>query len=235
LSIYFRIALRFKHFRGIDVMTAESAEQRRFKMTFTIDTDNNISAFATQEEAAASTTNPFESFASQKELTQLASAWPAERLVAIWNSLPGVEPVTTFKTAKAGATKIWGSIQGLGEAAEPAKPKADKKAKGGAKAAKGAPAKDKATKKATPAKNAPKAKKAAKKEESAGPRAGSKTAQVVALLQRKNGATLPEIMEKMGWQKHTVRGFVAGAMKKAGYAVESFKSDKGERTYRINE
>jgi hypothetical protein len=66
------------------------------------------------------------------------------------------------------------------------------------------------------------------------PRAGSKTAQVVAMLQRKNGATLPEIMEKMGWQKHTVRGFMAGAMKKAGYTVESFKPDGGERTYKIN-
>ena len=41
---------------------------------------------------------------------------------------------------------------------------------------------------------------------------------------------LAEIMDKMGWQRHTVRGFMAGAMKKAGYAVESFKSDKGERT-----
>ena len=54
------------------------------------------------------------------------------------------------------------------------------------------------------------------------------------MLKRKNGATLAEIMEKMGWQRHTVRGFMAGAMKKAGYAVESFKSEKGERTYRIN-
>jgi len=27
---------------------------------------------------------------------------------------------------------------------------------------------------------------------------------------------------------------MAGAMKKAGYAVESFQSDKGDRTYRIN-
>jgi len=27
---------------------------------------------------------------------------------------------------------------------------------------------------------------------------------------------------------------MAGAMKKGGYAVESFKSDKGDRTYRIN-
>jgi len=56
---------------------------------------------------------------------------------------------------------------------------------------------------------------------------------VVSLLQRKNGVTLVEIMEKMGWQRHTVRGFMAGAMKRAGHTVESFKSDKGERTYRI--
>ena len=65
-------------------------------------------------------------------------------------------------------------------------------------------------------------------------RPGSKSAQVVAMLQRDNGATLAEIMEKMGWQKHTVRGFIAGAMKKAGYTVESFKPEGGERTYRIN-
>ena len=74
----------------------------------------------------------------------------------------------------------------------------------------------------------------AKAEEAAGPREGSKTAQVVAMLQRKNDATLTEIMEKMGWQRHTVRGFMAGAMKKAGHTVESFKSEKGERTYRVN-
>jgi hypothetical protein len=87
---------------------------------------------------------------------------------------------------------------------------------------------------ATPNKKAHKAKKAAKAEESVGPREGSKTARVVAMMQRKDGATLAEIMEQMGWQKHTVRGFMAGAMKKAGYTVESFKPEGGERTYRIN-
>src|SRR4051794_25753445 len=56
-----------------------------------------------------------------------------------------------------------------------------------------------------------------------GPREGSKAAQVVSLLQRDKGATLAEIMERMGWQKHTVRGFIAGAIKKAGYVVESFR------------
>jgi hypothetical protein len=55
------------------------------------------------------------------------------------------------------------------------------------------------------------------------------------MLQRKGGATLSEIMDKMGWRKHTVRGFMAGAMKKAGYTVESFKPEGGERTYRINQ
>jgi hypothetical protein len=66
------------------------------------------------------------------------------------------------------------------------------------------------------------------------PREGSKMAQVVAMMQRKNGASISEIMHQMGWLKHTVRGFVAGALKKAGYTVESFKPQGGERTYRIN-
>jgi hypothetical protein len=220
-------------------MTAQSvAPRRKIMKTFTIDSENNITAFGTPEEAAATTTTPFDTFASQKELAELAAGWPAERLVSIWNSLAGVVAVEKFKSSKAGASRIWTRIQSLGEAAKPkaaaAKPKAGKKAKGGAQAAKGAPAKAKATKKTTTGKNAPKAKKAAKAEEAAGPREGSKTAQVVAMLQRKNGATLPEIMEKMQWQKHTVRGFMAGAMKKARYTVESFKPDGGERTYRIN-
>ena len=90
------------------------------------------------------------------------------------------------------------------------------------------------SKKTTSAKGPAKRAKAAPSRKSAAPREGSKTAQVVALLLRKNGAALAEIMDQMGWQKHTVRGFMAGAMKKAGYTVESFKSDKGERTYRIN-
>ena len=206
--------------------------------TFTINDENNIVAFASPEEAAAATTTPFDSFSSQQELSELAKAWPADRLVAIWNSLPGVTPVKGFKSAKAAVGRIWERIRKLGE---PEKPKADKpepkakrKAKGGAQAAKGAPAKGKAAKKATAAKNAPRGKKAAKAQETAPPREGSKTAQVVAMLQRKNGATLAEIVDKMGWQGHTVRGFMAGAMKKAGYTVESFKPEGGERTYRIN-
>src|ERR1700716_2554951 len=125
--------------------------------TFTIDTDNNISAFATPAEAAATTTTPFDTFASQKELASLLG--PADRQVAIWNSLAGVTPGKKFKNAKAAAAKIWERIQGLGGTAKPkgdAKPKAEAKVKGGTRAVKGAPAKAKATKEPTPAKKAPK-------------------------------------------------------------------------------
>jgi hypothetical protein len=106
-------------------------------------------------------------------------------------------------------------------------------AKVGAQEPQGEPAEGAPIKKASRAKT-PKAKKETKSAESAGPREGSKTAQVVAMLKTANGATLEEIMTKMGWQKHTVRGFMAGAMKKAGYTVESFKSEAGARSYRIN-
>src|SRR5580658_1558914 len=147
----------------MNVSDTVSREKERQKMTtFTIDTDNNISAFATQVEAAAAITTAYELFTTEKELAQLAGAWPAERLVAVYNSLPGAKPVKKFKTVATGASKIWKSIQGLGEAvqpvAEPVKPKAQKKAKGGAPAAQDAPSKDKASKKATPSKKAPKAK-----------------------------------------------------------------------------
>jgi hypothetical protein len=189
---------------GSDTVNREKA--RTEMKTFTIDTDNNISAFATQEEASATTDGSMDTFSNQKELAQLAGAWPVGRLLAIWNSLPGVKQVKGFPSAQAGVNRIWERIQGLGEAE---KPKAGRKAKAGAQAAKSAPAKAKRAKKTDivkAVKNTPqaKAKKVAAAEVYAGPRAGSKTAQVVALLQRKNGATLAEIMEKMGWQKHTV-------------------------------
>jgi hypothetical protein len=196
--------------------------------TFTIDADNNITAFPTPDEAAAAVTAGAQSFDSQQELAQLAAAWPAERLLAVRNSLPGDTPVTKLKDPKAAIRRIWARIQHLGE---PAKPKAERKASAGTQPAKGAPAKAKAKQKTSKARVAKAARKARPQKGAA--REGSKAAQVVAMLHRKGGATLTEIMSTTGWQKHTVRGFIAGAMKKAGHPVESFKPEGGERTYRI--
>ena len=221
---------------------------------FTIDNENNITAFATAAAAAAASTTPFDLFTDQKELAELLASWPAERLVATYNSLPGVKPIKSLKDPKTAASKIWERVAKLGQmvasepvaakpAAVPAKPKPTKKAQGGRQSAKGAPAKGNAGKKATPAKAAPKGKKAAKAKEaqkateSGAPktaRAGSKSEEVIAMLRRKGGATLAEIMAHTGWQRHTTRGWVSGFLgKKMGIAVESFKSDKGDRTYRL--
>jgi hypothetical protein len=212
------------------VVTAQSAAFKEKHMTiFTIDEQNNITAFAGPEEATAANTTPFDIFGSERELAELVAGWPATRLVTLWNSLPGVTRVKRFKSLKAAVARVWKRIQGLGEAP----PKVERKTHVGAGSPQGAPAPRKAAH-STAVQHAPKGRKVAPARDPAAPRKGSKTAQVVAMLQRKNGATLAEIVEKMGWQKHTVRGFMAGAMKKAGYHVESFKSAGGQRTYRLN-
>jgi hypothetical protein len=70
---------------------------------------------------------------------------------------------------------------------------------------------------------------------SARPRAGSKQARVIGLLQRPEGATIDEIASAMEWQRHTVRGLISGALrKKLGLDIVSEKTDRG-RFYRISE
>jgi hypothetical protein len=65
-------------------------------------------------------------------------------------------------------------------------------------------------------------------------RGGTKQAQLIAMLRRKEGATIAQIVAATGWQPHTVRGAFAGALKKKlGLTVTSEKVDGGERTYRL--
>ena len=65
-------------------------------------------------------------------------------------------------------------------------------------------------------------------------RKSSKTEQAIAMMKRPGGATLKQLMDTLGWQAHTVRGFVAGTLtKKMGLTVASTKPAGGERTYSI--
>ena len=54
------------------------------------------------------------------------------------------------------------------------------------------------------------------------------------LLGRREGATIEELQVATGWQQHSVRGFLAGAVKKKlGLTLLSEKPDAGPRHYRI--
>jgi hypothetical protein len=68
--------------------------------TFTIDGENNITAFASLKEATAADIAGAAHFGTQDELAKLAATWPGSRLVEIWNSLPGVIPVKKFTDRK---------------------------------------------------------------------------------------------------------------------------------------
>lgn len=65
-------------------------------------------------------------------------------------------------------------------------------------------------------------------------REGSKQAQLIGMLKRPEGASIEEIVAAFGWQAHTVRGAIAGALKKKlGLDVTSEKVDGRGRVYRI--
>ena len=65
-------------------------------------------------------------------------------------------------------------------------------------------------------------------------RAGTKQAQVIALLQRPEGATIAEIAEATSWQSHTARGAISGAIKKKlGLPVTTEKVDGRGTVYRL--
>ena len=58
---------------------------------------------------------------------------------------------------------------------------------------------------------------------------------VLTLLSRREGATIPEMMQATEWQQHSVRGFLAGTVKrKLGFSLISSKSEGELRRYRID-
>jgi len=64
-------------------------------------------------------------------------------------------------------------------------------------------------------------------------RTDSKQARLTAMLQAPEGATITEIAETLEWQSHTVRGAIAGALKKKlGLDVTSEKIEGRDRAYR---
>lgn len=66
------------------------------------------------------------------------------------------------------------------------------------------------------------------------PRAGTKQAQLIEMLRAEGGATIDEIATALDWRSHTVRGALAGALKKRlGLTITSEKVEGRGRVYRI--
>lgn len=183
---------------------------------FTIDADNNIVFLQKSREAEAGT----EKFASETDLEILAQQWDASRLVEIWNSLTGVKPVQRFQSRSVGCKRIWTFIQKLRDANEQAPAVEEKKSK---RASKGA--------KQTKAAVAARTKKA---EVATGAKPGSKADIILGLIGRPTGATIEELMKAADWQRHSVRGFIAGTVgTKMGLTVVSSKDEDGSRRYTL--
>jgi hypothetical protein len=64
--------------------------------------------------------------------------------------------------------------------------------------------------------------------------APSKQNACLALLTRPNGATIEDLQSATGWQTHSIRGFLAGAVKKKlGLTLVSSKANGEVRRYRV--
>ena len=82
---------------------------------------------------------------------------------------------------------------------------------------------------ATPARSKAKAKAAKpgrpERAEKPTPRAGTKQALMIDLLKRPEGATVEQIAAATGWQHHTIRGAISGALKKKlGLTIEATRT-----------
>jgi len=63
--------------------------------------------------------------------------------------------------------------------------------------------------------------------------ARSKQARVIAMLQSPMGTTIAAIMKATGWQQHSVRGFLAGVVRKRLKLKLTSKKVNGNRIYQI--
>ena len=149
----------------------------------------------------------------------------------IWRNLP--EPdgrgVLLFITA-AGAEAIGIEPEAVPYAFNEGTNSAGEPAAGAAEGADAAPVEAPAKRRGQPRKVAPKGADGAPAPKT---RQGTKQEQLIAMLRRKQGATIAQIVEATGWQPHTVRGAFAGALKKKlGLTVVSEKVE-GTRVYRL--
>ena len=210
--------------------------------TFAIDRDNSIRLLGPDEK-------PFITETPLSTLDELVGVsvthnWSKQEVTDVWNKFAttrGLKTQKCFKNRLFGLKRIWDGIQpsNVVETFEKGRRLAQEYqdtptvSKTQAEVSENTPMKTK-TKKPRPPKAAKPAKEprktAAKAEKKPAtkprePRANTKRQEVIRLISRAAGATQAELMEKMGWQPHTVRGFMSTLGSKFGIKVTSTKSE----------
>ena len=204
---------------------------------FTIDAENNITVHASRKEARETDAGVF---ATEEQFADLIGP-DNKRLIEIWNTLPGVRPVTKFTSRKTATERIWKAVQNLGEATPPAVnepveaetpeaalPELTQPVEPHTPVV--APVEAELDNEASLESGAATAAKTPKTRE------GSKTSRVIELLKREGGVTLKELMIEMGWQSHTTRALLSAGgtlAKKHGLTVLSTKAENGDRRYEL--
>ena len=61
----------------------------------------------------------------------------------------------------------------------------------------------------------------------------TKLGRLEAMLRKPEGATVEQLSKALDWQTHSVRGAIAGSLKKKGISVTSDQLESGPRVYRI--
>jgi len=192
-------------------------------MIFSIDTENNVTVLDAPPAGNAPADGTLV-FSNSKSLTQAALTWPMARFVDLWNKLAprvGVKPVQKFENRQIAIVRIWKAIERLESAGQSAVGVAEP----AVVAALAGPKQQKQLPEGTGAERA----KASGKRKT--PREGTTKANVIAMLGRAGGATLEEIMQATGWQKHTIRGFISTLGRKTGLKIDSSRREDGTRVY----
>jgi hypothetical protein len=122
--------------------------------------------------------------------------------------------------ADTGARSADAGVQGIDAA-----PAAASEPNGAQKRAKAGPARGKGKAARTAARATSETETAGERSTKPTPRSGTKQALLIELLKRPEGATVEQIAAATGWQHHTIRGAISGALKKKlGLTVEATRT-----------
>jgi hypothetical protein len=120
--------------RGMNVLTTMDVAGRSKMKTFLTDSESQVATVESGAEGEPNAAVSAERFNSMEEFAEMTQDWPLSRLVAMWNGLPGVTPVSRFTDRKTAVMRIWKALRNPAGAANGSAPSAKRARRGRSKA-----------------------------------------------------------------------------------------------------